>query len=201
VAGLAGGEADPLTPMDATAQLLERLLLSAFLPVWMLAGLADWACHRAQRIEQSAGMKESLLHLLMIGELGGGVLAALWCEPTAALFLFLLLVCLAHELTLWWDLVYASAHRQIPLMEQWVHGVQMALPWVALMTLAIAHRDQVLAVFGAAEHAADWTWRRREPAVPLHISAVVLAAAAVIVVTPFVQELLRGWRVAVRSRP
>jgi hypothetical protein len=43
-----------------------RLLLLYFImPVWFLAGFADYLCHRATDIAHTTGPKESLLHLLM----------------------------------------------------------------------------------------------------------------------------------------
>jgi hypothetical protein len=46
-----------------------RLLLLYFImPLWFAAGLADYLCHRATGIAQTSGWKESLLHLLMFGE-------------------------------------------------------------------------------------------------------------------------------------
>lgn len=177
--------------MDATSRVLEQCLLWGLLPLWMLAGLADWACHRAERIEASAGLKESTLHLLMIGELGVGVLALLWLEVTAAVLVLLLAACVAHELTMWWDLRYASLKRIIPIVEQWVHGVQMALPWAGFVTLAIVHREQALAVLGLNERMPDWSLRWREPPLPAEVKAAVLVGAALLVVLPFLQEWQR----------
>lgn len=35
------------------------LLLWFVLPVWLIAGFADWLCHRATHIETTAGIKET----------------------------------------------------------------------------------------------------------------------------------------------
>lgn len=177
--------------MDATAHLLERLLLGALLPVWMLAGFADWACHRRERIEVSAGWKESALHLLMIGELGVAVILLLWCEVTATVLLLVLAACVLHEITLWIDLTYANAKRVIPPIEQWVHGLQMGLPWLGLLTLCIAHRGQSLAILGLGPETADWALRLRDPPVPTGAKAAVLVGAATLVLLPFLQEFQR----------
>lgn len=180
--------------MDATAHLLERLLLGALLPVWMLAGLADWACHRHERIEASAGWKESALHLLMIGELGLAVVLLLWCQVTATVLLLVLAACVLHEITLWCDLTYASTKRIIPPIEQWVHGLQMGLPWLGLLTLCIVYRGQSLAILGLGPEAADWALRLRDPPVPTGAKIAVLAGAVLVVVLPFLQELRRCLR-------
>lgn len=187
--------------MDPTAHLLERLLLGALLPVWMLAGLADWACHRRERIELTAGWKESALHLLMIGELGLAVILLLWCKVTATVLLLVLAACVLHEITLWVDLSYASSKRVIPPMEQWVHGLQMGLPWLGLLTLCIAYRGQALALLGLGHEAVDWSLRLRNPPVPAAAKAAVLAAAALMVVLPFLQEWQRARAIRPASPP
>jgi hypothetical protein len=187
--------------VDATAHLLERLLLGALLPVWMLAGVADWACHQRERIEHNAGWKESALHLLMIGELGLAIVLLLWCQVTATVLLLVLAACVLHEVTMWLDLTYASSRRVIPPIEQWVHGLQMVLPWLGLLTLCIVHRGQVLAILGLGHATADWALRLREPPIPAEAKAAVLAGAALFVVLPFLQEWQRCRAASKRARP
>jgi hypothetical protein len=48
------------------------ILMYFVLPVWLLAGFADWLCHRASHIETTTGPKESLIRLLMFAEAAGG---------------------------------------------------------------------------------------------------------------------------------
>lgn len=47
----------------------------SFASVWLVAGFADWLCHRASHIESTTGAKESLIHLLMFAEVGVPLLA------------------------------------------------------------------------------------------------------------------------------
>lgn len=183
-----------MTAPDATAQVVQALLLYVLLPVWLLAGLGDWLCHRVQRIEHSTGLKESLLHALMVAELGVGVMAVLLLQVNAAVLALLLACCILHEITTWWDLAYASSIRKIPVVEQWVHSVQLVLPWTGLISLAVIHRDQALALVGRGSALADWSLRAKEPPLPDITVLAVLAAAAVIVVVPFANECWRGWR-------
>lgn len=181
---------------DATAQLLQHLLLVVLLPLWMLAGFADWLCHRVQRIEHSAGVKESALHLLMLAELGVGMAAALLLEINAAVLALLVACALAHELTTWVDLDYAASRRRIPIVEQWVHGLQQSLPWIGLVALMVIHREQSLALFGLGDSAADWSWQPKQLPLPAPLLLGVFSAAAVVVVLPFAQEFLRCIRSA-----
>lgn len=177
--------------MDDTAAVLQWLLLAVLLPMWMLAGFADWLCHRVQRIEHTAGTPESLLHWLLLAELGTGIAAGLLLQPNAAVLALLAACCVAHEITTWCDLAYAASRRRIPPMEQWVHGVQMALPWVGLATLLVIQRDQALALVGHGGVAADWGLRWKQPPVPPAVLLAVLAGVLMFVLLPFAEELIR----------
>ena len=53
-----------------TAAITQVYLMYVILPLWLLVGIADWLCHRASHIETTSGAKESLIHLLMLGEVG-----------------------------------------------------------------------------------------------------------------------------------
>ncbi len=189
--------------LDATAQLLQKLLLYAFLPVWVLAGFGDWLMHRWQRIEHSAGWRESALHLLMVAEMGVAVGAVLLFQMTATIFVLLLLACLLHEFTVWTDLNYAAARRRIPVPEQWVHSIQIVLPWAGLATLAVIHRGQAAGAIGLGDVPADWSIRLKEPPLPITEVTIAVGAALLLVVVPFVLELVRCLRSAraEHSRP
>jgi hypothetical protein len=43
-----------------TAELSQGVLTYFVLPLWLVAGFADYLCHRASHIEQTSGAKESL---------------------------------------------------------------------------------------------------------------------------------------------
>ena len=47
------------------------LLMYFVVPVWLMAGFADWLCHRATNIEITSGAKESVIHLLLFAEVRG----------------------------------------------------------------------------------------------------------------------------------
>ena len=66
--------------MDDTPSLLRALLAYVWAPALALAGVLDWTLHRQQRIELTAGLKESALHLVMIAAVGSGLLAALMLQ-------------------------------------------------------------------------------------------------------------------------
>lgn len=180
--------------------MLERVLLFVVGPVWLLAGSLDGACHRFLKIEQSTGVRESLLHLAMLFELAIGALAALLLELNAAAFLIMLMAAVLHEATMWCDLAYAEKHRRVPWFEQLVHGTQQVLPWVALGALALLHPAQALSVFGVGEVQADWRLMLKQPPLPLSYLLTFIGAALLAVVWPFVNEFLICLRAAKTGR-
>jgi hypothetical protein len=181
--------------------LIASGLLYVILPVWMLAGLADFACHRVMRIEHSAGVRESLLHLLMLAELGMAILAPLLLEPTAAVLILMLLACLAHEVTMCVDLAYAQSRRVIPWIEQWVHGMQQALPWAWLTGWALLAAPQSMALAGLGEVPPDWRLAFKSPPLPVSYLLVVVAGSLLLVWAPFLQECWRCLRARPASHP
>jgi len=184
--------------MGSLEDSLRAALMYGLVPIWAAAGVGDWFCHRRQRIELSAGVGESLLHLAMLAILAPATLAVMCLEVNALVLLLALAACVAHEFVFWIDLVYASRRRVITPVEQWVHSVQFAVPWVGLGALALLHRGQALAVLGVAgAPPADWAWRfKSAPLPPDYLMAVVLVGALVLGL-PFAEEF---WR-CLRARP
>jgi hypothetical protein len=63
--------------MSMEAEVTRNVLMYFVLPLWLFAGFADYLCHRASSIATTAGPKESLIHLLMLTEMGIPVTAAM----------------------------------------------------------------------------------------------------------------------------
>jgi hypothetical protein len=83
------------------------LLLGGVMPLWLVAGLADWNLHRRTRIEETAGPRESLIHHLMFAETGVPVLLGLFCEVNAGVLATAYAAAGAHWATAYWDQAYA----------------------------------------------------------------------------------------------
>src|SRR5258708_13939304 len=90
--------ANRVTLRSSTVKLTHYRMLSAFellrsafmyivVPVWLIAGLSDYFCHRASHIELTSGPKESLLHVAQLTEVGVPVLAGALLEVSPPLFL------------------------------------------------------------------------------------------------------------------
>jgi hypothetical protein len=178
--------------MVETADVLQILLAAVLAPALVLAGVLDWACHRRMRIEHNAGIKECALHLAMLLQLGCALLAVLLLELNALLFTLLFGLLLAHELSYVADLRHAEATRRIPAVEQWVHGFQHMLPWVAFAGLLALHPGQALAALHAPGHAGDWRLAAKAQALPGAYVVGLMGAALVFNALPFVEEFWRA---------
>lgn len=185
--------------MNETAALLHTLMAFVWVPMLVLAGVLDWACHRRLRIEETAGLPESLLHLLMLGLLGTALLGGVFLQPTAGLLAAATVLLLLHEASYAADLRVALARRRIPAFEQWVHGFQHLLPWAGLTGLLALAPGQALALVGLGGEVADWALRLKQPLPsPLYTGALV-AAALLFNVLPFLSEARRSARAAARE--
>jgi len=63
--------------MAAEAEVTRTVLMYFVLPLWLVAGFGDYLCHRASHIATTSGFKESLIHLIMLGEISIAVTAAM----------------------------------------------------------------------------------------------------------------------------
>jgi len=173
--------------------LLSASILCFFIPLWMIAGFADWLFHRHSRISETSGVKESLLHLLMIGEIGVPMLAGLFLEINALVIGLMIAGFLAHEATVLWDLRYAASKRRILPGEQIIHSFQELIPLTVLALVIFLHWEQFEALVTMSDHAHFVLAWKRDPLAPGHLM-LLLAGAAVLVVLPFVEELWRCYR-------
>ena len=176
---------------ESLPSLLAFGLLYVVLPFWMLAGLADFACHRDLRIEHNAGLGESLLHLLMLAELAVAILAPLFLDLTATVFAVMLIGCIAHEVTMCVDLAYATSRRRVPWFEQWVHGLQQAMPWAWISGWMLLGGPQALALLGLGDAVPDWGLRAQVAISASGVSRRCAGCAALLVWLPFVYECWR----------
>jgi hypothetical protein len=172
-----------------------RLLLLYFiLPVWLLAGIADYLCHRATDIAHTSGWKESIFHLAMFGEVAIPLLMCLFLEINALTFAVMIVAFVAHELTALWDVSFAITRRHVSPIEQHVHSFLEMIPLMAGAFVAVLHWPQLLALFGLGAEAArfDITWK--DAPLPASYIVAVLAAALLLELLPYLEELVRGLR-------
>jgi hypothetical protein len=180
-------------------QFTQSYLLYVVMPIWLLVGLLDWWCHRISSIETTSGVPETILHLLMLAEVGVAVLLGLFFEINGLVLALMLGAFVAHEITSYWDLSYAAPRRNVRPFEQHVHDYLAVIPFVALSLIFVLHWEQALALVGAGPAKLDLSLALKQEPLPLHYVAGLLAAIFVFDVLPYVEELWRGIRAARHS--
>lgn len=174
-------------------ELLGAAITWVVFPAWMAAGFADWLCHRHAGIAVTSGLRESLLHWLMLAEMGLPTLVALLCEINALVLLLLAGGFALHQLTVYVDLRYSSARRDIPPVEQMVHSGLELIPVIGGVLLALLHWPAVLSLLpgGAAP---DFALRPKQEPLPLETWLFGGGALALLVLLPMAAELRECWR-------
>ena len=162
------------------------VLMYAMLPLWIAAGLADWACHRRAGIEHTAGLRENLFHWLLFAQIGVGMAAVALFEVNGAVLLIVLAAFLVHEATAYVELRYAVSMRRVEPFEQMVHSFLELLPLASLGLLAVIYLGQS-PVPGRFELVLEW---KREPWPPGYLVGA-MAAVTVFNVLPLAEE---AWR-------
>jgi hypothetical protein len=175
---------NPAAMDDAPALLLAAVVF----PLWLLAGLADWACHRATGIATTSGLRENLLHQLMFAQAGAIIVAMALLEINAGVLLLVGALFLLHEATVWWDLRISLPVRRVSAFEQMVHSFQELLPLVTLLLLAALAWDQVLALAGRGGEPVDLGLRWKAHPLPLPLLATGAVLAFLLTALPIAQE-------------
>jgi hypothetical protein len=175
-----------------------RFLLYGLLPGWFVPGLADWVMHKRTRIEDTAGTKESLIHSLMMAEVGAPIALTLRYEVNPLLLTLQLGAAAVHEATALWDVRTAvDSDREVKPVEQHIHSFLESLPYGGLVSLMCLHSDQVKSLLRGGRGDPD-AWRlvpRRRPLSPGYLAGIGLAIGACVLL-PYGEELLRCRRAA-----
>jgi hypothetical protein len=170
------------------------ILMYFILPLWLLAGFADWLCHRASHIETTSGAKESMLHLLLFAEIGLPLLAAIFLQINAGIIAFMIVAFLIHEATSLWDVSYAVTRREVTPLEQQVHSFLEMLPLMAILFVILLHWGQFQALFGFGSETARFELRWKEEPLPATYVLSILGVTFLFEIMPLVEEFLRGRR-------
>jgi hypothetical protein len=175
------------------------LLVYVVLPLWVIAGFLDYLCHRASDIEHATGLKESLIHWLMVLEVAVPLVLAVFFRINALVLAFMIACLIAHEITGYLDLKIAMATRKVTILEHQVHSVLEILPFTAMLLVMALHWPQTEALFGFGHAAADFNLGPKQ--IPRWGEVIPPAAVFLIfVIAPYAEELWRGG-MAKRIRP
>jgi hypothetical protein len=179
---------------DATARAAALILMFAVLPLWILAGLADYFCHRASSIETTSGPRESALHLLQLSLVGIPVLLALFLQIDAALLATMIACLVLHHTLAYFDIHYANTRRRVRPVEQMVHSFLELMPLMAFALLCILHWDQAASLFGFGPSQPDFNFRQKIKPLPFAYVAGLLTATFLFNVLPYAEEMIRTLR-------
>jgi len=164
------------------------------LPLWLLAGLADWLCHRRADLAHTTGMHETGVHLLMLAEVGLPLLAALFLKINSGLILLMIAGFIAHELTALWDVRMAVSRRRVSPIEQHIHSFLELIPFMGISMVSLLHWDQASALLPGGWAQADFSLSSKDPPLPTGYLVAILSATVLFCVLPYLEELLRGFR-------
>jgi hypothetical protein len=170
------------------------ILMYFILPVWLLAGCADWLCHRASHIETTTGAKESMLHLLMFAEIGLPLLAAIFLQVNAGIIALMIVAFFVHEATALWDVRYAVTARDVTPIEQHVHSFLELIPLMAILFIISLHWGQFQALFGLGPETARFHLAWKEEPLPAPYVLTIMAVILLFELLPYVEEFIRGLR-------
>jgi hypothetical protein len=168
-------------------------LLYLLPPVWLASALADWLCHRRSRTEETAGVKESLIHILLLAEMGLPVLAVLLLEITSPVLLLMIAALLVHEATVYCDLRLAVSRREVRPIEQMVHSFMEIMPLLGVWLAGVLREEEVRALLSGAQRTSDLSLRLKDEPLPVRYRAVLLSAITLLGGVPYSEEL---WRTA-----
>ena len=186
--------------MIDTAQLLINFLLFVLLPIWGIAGFADWLCHRFTHIESTSGLKESLMHSLMGVQIAIPILLCLLFEINVLILLICIVTWLLHELVAHWDVRYAAPQREISIWEMHAHNYLGTLPMYMLIIIVIINWSVFIQLLSL-----DWSGSMRldllqqahggEGYLPIYLTCM-----AVLCVFPYLEENIRCLRFHLKTR-
>ena len=163
---------------------LAALLIWGIYPVWLLAGAGDYLCHRKTDIERTSGTTESWLHVMQFGCLAVAFACAVLLQISAAVFVLLVALVVAHPFLSYIDVRYTDGRRRILPIEQSIHGFMDVLPLVAVAVLGVQQWPEIRA--GSMTLALH-------PSMDLQ-RVLLLSSFAVLAGLPVLEELLRALR-------
>jgi hypothetical protein len=171
-----------------------RFLLSAVIPLWLGAALADWDRHRRTHIETTAGTHESAIHTLMMIEAGLPAMMGLFLEVNAGVLATAVGALGVHEATAIWDVSYAEERRRVTPTEQHIHSLLEVVPLMATAFLLVLHWDQARALLGQGPRPADFTLRPKRHPLPARYLRRLIAAIVACVGMPYAEEFRRCYQ-------
>lgn len=187
-------DAGELTSIAQTKELAMRRYVTYFLlPMWVVPGVLDHLWHRRTKIETTSGLGESLIHSLMMAQVGIPMLLGLLFEINAGLISLMIAAFLAHEATAMWDVSFATERRKVLPREQHTHSFLEMLPFCAVSFVICLHPGQFSALFGRGSEPPRFALRLKHPSLEPKYLVRILSAIGLFIGVPYGEELLRCW--------
>ncbi|QYN26437.1 diguanylate cyclase/phosphodiesterase [Amycolatopsis sp. DSM 110486] len=178
-----------------------RYLLYGILPAWFVPGVLDWWQHRRTHIQDTAGARESLIHLLMMAEVGVPITLALLCEINPLILTIMAATIAAHEATALWDVKTAvDSGREVTPVEQHIHSFLESLPFMGTAAIACLHWKDACELLHADGHRSAWRLRLKRHRLPAGYLAGIATAITGLIALPYGEELNRCIRTATHRR-
>lgn len=183
-----------------TNDLLVNLLLFVFLPLWGIAGFADWCCHRMTRIESTSGLFESFLHAVMGIQIAIPILLCLLFEVNVGILLICIGVWALHEVVAHTDVQFAAPKRHISIWEMHAHSYLATLP-LYMLSIIILNWDVLVKLVTLQWDGAFTFVRLTEPWGGEGYLPAYLGFMALLCVFPYAEEFLRCIVVRLKGQP
>lgn len=174
--------------------LLRGFLLYVILPAWVFFGFFDYLCHRHTKIEETTGLKETLLHALMGFQIGLPIYLGLFLEVNVLLLLIMLAVLIFHEYVAHYDVKTTYKKREITVWEIHAHSFLEVIPFVIFGLISLLKWDAFMNLI-------TFQWKGHmtlEPkAVPIDSKFIFgyMLFMLVVGIAPYAEEFHRCWRV------
>jgi hypothetical protein len=173
---------------------IPQLILWFLLPAWIVLGFLDWLCHRRSEIEVHCGPWESVLHLALLALAGIAILMGLLLELNEPVLCLIALCFVLHEITVYVDIRYAHARRDLSPAEQRIHDFMTAVPVSVLCLIAILHWDEVVSMILQPSRILSEPIRLKADPLPSAQVGGILIAVLLANGLPYLEELWRGAR-------
>jgi hypothetical protein len=170
-------------------QLIAGFMLWVLLPLWFIAGVADYLLHRRTAIEHTSGWGESRLHVLQAVAIAIPMVAGVFLEINGAVIAIMLVCVAVHTLAAIWDVRYTASRRYISPLEQHVHSHIEYIPLVAVALVVLLSWNSFLGLLAGR---ADGLQLRHKP-LPVSVVVVNLTAIFILQGVLLADEARRSW--------
>ncbi len=177
------------------ATLVLNVMLYVLLPLWGIASMLDWWCHRATNIEATSGLREANVHLLMGAQIGLPLVLTLIFEVNVLVMLLCFAALIAHEFVAHYDVHYTTGKREIGIWEVHAHNYLATLPFFLLLLIVVRKWNVFVDTVTLNWAGGFGLSQRSEPlGVTGNYAILYMATMGVFVVGPYFQEWWRCYK-------